>query len=1130
MPDIWYDVDTALAEVPVNILPLIDDTDFKAIEGAVAYNAAGLALRWHFVTCAGAYTVTSVTPTTGGNYDWTDQGDSGIYTIEIPASGGASINNDTEGFGWFTGVATGILPWRGPTIGFRAAALNDALIESAWSATRGLAGTALPAVAAGSADGLILGSAANKLAVDAAGKVAVPDTQKVDLNTVKTQAVTCAAGVTILASVGTAATATAQSRDLTDAVLATAIWNAATASYGSAGTYGLLVESANAIVADWTDGGRLDLLLDGVKAKTDGLNFTGTDVKATLDGEEVTPTAASKTGYTLTATTGLGNQTANINGSVASVTGAVGSVAAGGIASTSFAAGAINAAAIANGAIDAATFAADVDAEIAAMVWNAATSGYGGAGTYGQAAEDILADTNELQGNQGDWATATGFSTHSAADVAALILATPAQKLVTDASGHVTLANGAHGGAAASITLADYSDFQGAAGDPWDVTLPGAYAAGKAGYILGTNLDAVLSARTLASDDYFDPAADTVATVTTLTNLPAAPADWLTAAAVKADAVTKIQTGLATPTNITAGTITTVTNLTNAPTSGDLTATMKSSVTTAATAATPTVTLANGAHGGAAASLTLADYSAFKATGFSTHSANDVASLILATPANKLATDASGYVTFNNTSIGVSGTVQIDATTGWGGSALPTSFAVSDKTGFSLANGSIVTATFGTCVLPKSPMSLAAADVTGNLPADVIQWNSGALPTIGTSTLTAQQVWEYATRVLTANTNLGLPVSWPASWPANWSWSTLTAQQVWEYATRTLSAFSFTVAATGDWTTDADITQLKSDLATAHGSGSWATATGFELSGAAATAGASVVSSLSSAHGAGSWATATGFAVPGSAMTLTAAYDAAKTAAPANTALSSAVWTNTKAGYLDAAVSDAGGLDAAGVRAAIGMDAADLDAQLDAILTASTPVGGSFTQTVTVNASGGGAIPNAVVEILSGTSPSFVTIDRATTNSSGVAAPTANAGTYTLKVTATGYESHSEALVVTSHAVVPTITLTAISVPSEPDPAKTTAYWYVYGNDSELVGAGEVTMTIEIVELPADRGRAYDDTAISKSTTSGGLISASLFKGAKYKVILSDDREWVVEVPLTAGTTYRMPPIRVVST
>ncbi len=39
-----------------------------------------------------------------------------------------------------------------------------------------------------------------------------------------------------------------------------------------------------------------------------------------------------------------------------------------------------------------------------------------------------------------------------------------------------------------------------------------------------------------------------------------------------------------------AGAVTTVTNLTNAPTAGDLTATMKASVTTAATAATPTVT------------------------------------------------------------------------------------------------------------------------------------------------------------------------------------------------------------------------------------------------------------------------------------------------------------------------------------------------------------------------------------------------------------------------------------------------------------------------------------------------------------------------------------------------------------
>lgn len=126
--DIWLDVDTALPEVPVNILPLTDDTDFKSRKESVAYDAPGIELIWHFTTTSGATTATVVTPTTGGNYDWAHQ-DGGMYTIEIPASGGVSINNDTEGFGWFTGVATGVLPWRGPVIGFRSAAMNNVVID-----------------------------------------------------------------------------------------------------------------------------------------------------------------------------------------------------------------------------------------------------------------------------------------------------------------------------------------------------------------------------------------------------------------------------------------------------------------------------------------------------------------------------------------------------------------------------------------------------------------------------------------------------------------------------------------------------------------------------------------------------------------------------------------------------------------------------------------------------------------------------------------------------------------------------------------------------------------------------------------------------------------------------------------
>ena len=54
-----------------------------------------------------------------------------------------------------------------------------------------------------------------------------------------------------------------------------------------------------------------------------------------------------------------------------------------------------------------------------------------------------------------------------------------------------------------------------------------------------------------------------------------------------------------THTGATIPTVTTTTNLTNAPTSGDLTSTMKASVTTAATSSTPTVTLAAATHTGA---------------------------------------------------------------------------------------------------------------------------------------------------------------------------------------------------------------------------------------------------------------------------------------------------------------------------------------------------------------------------------------------------------------------------------------------------------------------------------------------------------------------------------------------------
>jgi len=128
MPDMWVDVDTAI-HLPVNAMPLIDPTDFKTVEINIVYNETGMNLAWNFVTTAGVQTTTAVTPTTSGLHDWIEEGtDEGMYSCEIPASTG-TVNNDTEGFGWWSGTTTNCLPFRGPVVGFRAAAINNALID-----------------------------------------------------------------------------------------------------------------------------------------------------------------------------------------------------------------------------------------------------------------------------------------------------------------------------------------------------------------------------------------------------------------------------------------------------------------------------------------------------------------------------------------------------------------------------------------------------------------------------------------------------------------------------------------------------------------------------------------------------------------------------------------------------------------------------------------------------------------------------------------------------------------------------------------------------------------------------------------------------------------------------------------
>jgi hypothetical protein len=93
----------------------------------------------------------------------------------------------------------------------------------------------------------------------------------------------------------------------------------------------------------------------------------------------------------------------------------------------------------------------------------------------------ILADTNELQT---DWANGGRL------DLILDAASAPSAATVADAvwdevlSGHLTAG-----------TTGNALNAAGSAGDPWSTALPGAYGAGTAGLIIGTNLNATVSSR-----------------------------------------------------------------------------------------------------------------------------------------------------------------------------------------------------------------------------------------------------------------------------------------------------------------------------------------------------------------------------------------------------------------------------------------------------------------------------------------------------------------------------------------------------------------------------------------------------------------------------------------------------------
>lgn len=274
----------------------------------------------------------------------------------------------------------------------------------------------------------------------------------------------------------------------------------------------------------------------------------------------------------------------------------VNGLAANVITAASFAAGAIDAAAIAANAIGASELAADAVAEIADAVWDEATSGHVASGTFGQALFPIRAATAQAGANGSITLDASASAVDDfyknslivvtggtgANQVRTISGYTGSTKVATvtpnwgtnpsSDSVFVILPNGAIAGASAP-TAGEVADAV------WDEARSGHVSAGTFGEYVLADAIAISGDATAANnaESFFDGTGyagtnNVIPTVTTLTNLPAITANWLTAAGTAADFGTEIGTA------VWATTTRTLTALDEDTTTLDLDATIRAAV------------------------------------------------------------------------------------------------------------------------------------------------------------------------------------------------------------------------------------------------------------------------------------------------------------------------------------------------------------------------------------------------------------------------------------------------------------------------------------------------------------------------------------------------------------------------
>jgi hypothetical protein len=382
----------------------------------------------------------------------------------------------------------------------------------------------------------------------------------------------------------------------------------------------------------------------------------------------------------------------------------------------------------------------------------------------------------------------------------------------------------------------------------------------------------------------------------------------------------------------------------------------------------------------------------------------------------------------------------------------------------------------------KSPATLAAADVTGNLPADVKAWNAGALPTIGTSTLTEANV----------RTAVGLAA-------ANLDTQLGDIPTVAEFEARTLAAASYFDPATDEVTTDsASRTASKADvsgLSTFDASSDKVYLANGAHGGAAATI---VLSDYSDFQGAGAsltaqqvWEYATRTLSAGAITSSTFASDAINSGAIATTA------AQEIAGWVFRLPESNGGYSA-------------MQSVIDDCETAASATGeGAYTGTLTIT-DGSTGLEGAKVHARRG----GVLIATGTTDANGqITDFVFDANTYSLAVSLGGYDTATDTITVSGNAWAKTISLTAFAISPPDDVSLCTVQFRVKLGNTAVQGA-ICKATLQGTNVAAD-GTVLSKTAVTDTTDGDGVAELQLVRS---DVIVKGSKLYGIQVTYNGVT------------